>query len=119
MKRQVIAQREYLLDHSKKVTIKIYQPEPVAEFKNDPIPTFQANFEVFGFGEISTTYVYGIDELQAIYLALSAIGNLFYCSNEYQAGRLTFMGSFDLHLPYSEGVEGFVKNSPIVKLGYH
>ena len=78
----MVATRELTLGGSEKVTVLIGKPQP---------------FRMVAIGIVliklwdrlrSGRYTGGVDEVQALVLALSMIGAELYCSEEYRAGRL-------------------------------
>ena len=50
----------------------------------------------------------GIDEFQALLLAFQKNATILYCSKEYEDKRLTWLGTYDLGLPYVENIRDSV-----------
>jgi hypothetical protein len=51
----------------------------------------------------------GVDEMQALFLALQAIGNRLYTSAYFKAGKLTWLGRRDLGFPVANGKSDYLR----------
>ena len=82
----VIASRELTLDETSKVTVLIGKPLrlPIEREWED----WRCPYQKLGGGDDRVRCAYGIDPVQALFLALQMIGAELYCSEEYKAGRL-------------------------------
>ncbi len=58
---------------------------------------------IIGLGSEKPLDIHGVDDVQAVSLALQAVGLRLYHSEEYKAGRLTWFGGRDLGLPTLPG----------------
>ena len=112
MNKEILVSREYIIDFKKSIQINIYKPVVDQEYSKSHGITYRADFDVGEFNHNYMTKAYGLDELQAIYLAFLTIGNMLYSSSEYADGRLTFNGCFDLQLPCSEGIKKLFNSQP-------
>ncbi|ESQ81873.1 hypothetical protein AEAC466_20125 [Asticcacaulis sp. AC466] len=65
--------------------------------------TYDCHYRISGIGRGSTLFARGLDGVQALHLALMAVGHRLYASAEYQAGHLTYLGRRDLCLPHGPG----------------
>ncbi len=79
----MVATRELTLDGSEKVTVLVGKPQPFSNGVDWYCP-----YQTLGVGSGQVRYAGGVDEVQALVLALSMIGAELYCSEEYRAGRL-------------------------------
>ena len=57
-------------------------------------------------------WVMGVDGVQALQLAMQLAATELMSTGAYDAGRLTFYGSFDLGLPVPENVAHLVRKDP-------
>ncbi len=99
---EVIATRELTLDEAQKVTILIGKPQVLPSDKD--WEDWYCPYQNLGLGDDRVRCGYGIDPVQAIFLALQMIGAELYCSEEYEAGRLrwecgTVKGDLGLPVP--------------------
>ena len=88
-----IVTRCFELDGADAVNIYIWKPER-REAGDIACP-----YMITGIGSEMLCHTYGIDDVQAIDMALKTIGVWLYVSEEYKDGRLTFLGTPDLHMP--------------------
>jgi hypothetical protein len=98
----VIASREFTLDGNLKVEIHIGKPEPCPDGIDWYCP-----YQKHGVGLEHVKYAMGIDSVSALMHALTMVGAELYCSEEYEAGRLSWeCGAVkgDLGLPVTDNI---------------
>lgn len=98
----IVATRKYELNKTLEVLVVIEKAKPD---QND----YRCNFHISGFAQTIEDYAMGIDEVQALYLAMQKISIILYSSEEYKAKQLTWLGTFDLGLPYLENIRDLVE----------
>ncbi len=82
---EVIATRTLTLDGTKQAKILIGKPQ---RFPNGE--SWYCPYQTLNVGLDRVLYAGGVDEVQALILALSMIGAKLYTSDEYREGRLTW-----------------------------
>ena len=102
MMNSTIATRKYELNRTLEVLIVIEKAKPD---QND----YRCNYHISGFAQPINGYAMGIDEVQALYLAMQKISIILYSSDEYKEKQLTWLGTFDLGLPYLESIRNLVE----------
>ena len=97
----VIATRELILDRSERVTVLVGKPQLFANGVDWYCP-----YQTLGIGSGGVRYGAGVDEIQALVLALSMVGAELYCSEEYREGRLMWDcgRDGDLGFPVSDNI---------------
>jgi hypothetical protein len=98
----VIATRTLRLDG--KDTIMLSIGRPVAE----PGGTVFCYYQITGVGSGRVRRAGGIDDIQALTLALKIAAADLYASDEGKAGRITWLGEKDLGLPVPDVIKPFV-----------
>lgn len=88
-----IMTRRFDLVDGRHVDIFIGKPE----FPANVYPT--CKFLICGLGDDKIREAKGVDGLDALVAALEAVRILLYTSQEYKAGKLTWMGERDLSIP--------------------
>lgn len=63
---------------------------------------FYCPYQVIGLGDETIRRVEGVDEAQAIYIAMEAVGTRLAMTEEARAGRLTWYGQTSLGFPVRE-----------------
>ncbi|WP_173910931.1 hypothetical protein [Acinetobacter sp. Marseille-Q1618] len=101
MSRIIAAKRTYELDGQFDLEIIIFKAKPDQD-------DYRAEFQIIGFANVIESYAMGIDEVQALFLAFQKVATILYCSKEYEDKRLTWLGTYDLDLPYVEGLRDLV-----------
>jgi hypothetical protein len=104
----IIAEREFWLEGNgrrrKKVYLRFRKP-----FKQGS-QNFVCVFHIEGLHEKTVTRrIGGYDGVQALDLALQIAHMELVCSDAYEQGRLTLMGSYDFALPVAEGLKSRIK----------
>jgi hypothetical protein len=98
-KLDVIASRFLELRHedgtSSPVVVRIGRP------RRDDVD-YRCDYEVEGLSEVRALHVRGIDDVQALWLALVGVGVELRSSDEGKAGRITFNGKADLGFPSAD-----------------
>ena len=110
MNNEILISREYRINFTKPLIVKIFKPEVDLSYSQSRAKTYKVEFLIEGLDHEYMSKAYGLDELQAIYKAFITIGNLLYSSKEYADGNITFNGGFDLQLPTSDAVVGYVSH---------
>ncbi|HOZ28375.1 MAG TPA: hypothetical protein PLH23_03995 [Hyphomonadaceae bacterium] len=84
---------------SREVVVELHQPAPDG---ND----YRCTFRIRGLeaGDIRS-YAMGVDQIQALMLALQGIGVRLYTSDEGKAGQLSYLGHPNLDFPLPDGVQ--------------
>jgi hypothetical protein len=95
---RIIATRDLDLDGVEKVLVTIGAPQQTPGHADYYCP-----FTISGFGSREVRYAVGIDTMQALDLALRAIGSDLYSSQEYLEGRLRYLGMKNLGFPVLPG----------------
>ena len=105
---QVIAERRLFLDGAETVRVLIGQPQ----LARTPHPESACPWRIEGIGAGAVRYACGIDQVQALWLALQMIGATLHASEEYHAGRLNCFADGDddgdLGFPVPPGTEDFL-----------
>jgi hypothetical protein len=96
---QVIATRVLALGGGAQVTIRLGRPERFSDSEDYYCP-----YEIRGMDAQHARYAGGVDSVQALDLALKAIGAILYTSRECQAKQLTWNGSEDLGFPVPDSL---------------
>jgi len=81
----VIATRELTLDGNKKVEVRIGRPERDPDGED-----WRCWQQIVGIRSGRVKHVTGVDSAQALVLTLLMVGTELYCSEEYEAGRLSW-----------------------------
>ena len=101
----VIAERRLYLDDQESVRVRI--GTPITNERDDSMSGCPYQIEGMGTGKVR--FIYGVDTVQALWLALQTVGVDLYASDEYKAGRLKAFAESspndDLHLPVPPGLE--------------
>ena len=100
----VIASRELVLADGGRVTVQIGAPFPPPDYEGE----YWCPYKISGLVSVRLRRVVGIDAIQALMLALQAIGTDLYSSEEYRAGRLSWFEndrSATLGFPVLEGFD--------------
>ena len=96
---KVIATRDLDLEDGGKVLITIGAPQQTPGHQDYYCP-----YMIAGLGDGKVRYAVGIDTLQALDLALRAIGSDLYLSTEYTQGNLRYLGMRNLGFPVHCGI---------------
>jgi hypothetical protein len=100
---QVIAERRLFLDGIESVRVLIGQPL----LAHTPHLESACPWRIEGMGSGKIRYAVGIDQVQAVWLAMQSIGGDLYASEEYRAGRLKAFANDndhgDLGFPLPQG----------------
>ena len=109
---QVIATREFEAGAGRTIVVELYAPEPDPEPNGD----FRCGHRISGsgWGEGKVRYTFGVDSMQALFLALQMIGALLYTSEEAKAGHLTWLGGTNLGLPLSKSIRDLEPDSDAI-----
>lgn len=83
----VIANREFILDKIKKVSVQIGKPE---KFQNSE--DYYCPYQIVGVGDGKIRHAGGIDSIQALLLALKKIGTDLSSLDVYKTGDLKWEG---------------------------
>ena len=81
----VIDTRALTLDGDRKVEVRIGRPERLSDSEE-----WCCRQQIIGIGSERVKQITGGDSVQALLLALLMVGAQLYCSEEYEAGRLTW-----------------------------
>lgn len=102
MSPKFLMSRIFTLNGETDVVATIFQPklDPKSEFGD-----YMCEYEVVGLSRKIQSAGYGVDTVQAVLHAMNGLGTRLYCSNEYKAGQLTWLDSYDLKLPFPFGAE--------------
>ena len=95
----VIAQRELSVPTKATVSVVIGKPEPYPDGNGYYCP-----YQILGLGEQKIRSAGGQDTVQALILALRAIGVVLYTSREAKEGLLTWNGNADLGFPVPDSI---------------
>jgi hypothetical protein len=95
----VIATRALTLDGHQdgQIEVVLFRPTPDG---ND----FRCNYTIDG----KPGRAYGVDEMQALFLALQSIGSRLYTSAYFKAGKLTWLEMRDLGFPVPPGADDLI-----------
>jgi uncharacterized protein DUF6968 len=80
--------------------------------KDDSSGDWKCEYWIEGLGSTGKKVSYGIDPIQAIYLALTYLSTKLYCSDEFKLGLITWGGGeneFDLGLPIARTIQEDVR----------
>ncbi|MBP2161896.1 MULTISPECIES: DUF6968 family protein [Asticcacaulis] len=91
--------RTFELDGEPTVEAWVWPPE-----EDEDMQAIRCYYQIVGMGDEKFRSAYGVDGFQALTTALNFIAVHLYNSDEYKAGRLTFYGAPDLHLPERPGL---------------
>lgn len=100
MEKTFLMRRIFTLNGETDVVATIFQP------KHDPkseLDDYMCEYEVVGLSRKIQSAGYGVDAVQAVLHAMNGLGTHLYCSNEYKSGKLTWLDSYDLMLPFPLG----------------
>jgi hypothetical protein len=86
------------LEGGEKVLVTIGAPQQTPGH-----PDYYCPFVIVGLGSGKVRCVIGIDTMQALDLALKAVGTELYTSPEYLEGRLRYLGMKNLGFPVFSG----------------
>jgi hypothetical protein len=104
----IIAERGLYLDDLRVVRVRIGTPVTSEEAPHEA----GCPYQIDGLGSGKVRFIFGVDGVQALWLALQTIGSDLYNSGEYRAGRLkAFMESppcGDLGFPIIRGLENLL-----------
>ncbi|HLY06056.1 MAG TPA: hypothetical protein VKR31_09935 [Rhizomicrobium sp.] len=106
---EVIAMRELTLDGNRKVEVRIGKPQRSPHRDEWFCPQ-----QISGIRSGRVKHMTGGDSVQALVLTLSMVGAELYCSEEYEAGRLTWdWGAVkgDLGFPVPENIRDVLPQS--------
>lgn len=95
----VIAKRELLLSGGATVSVVIGKPESFPDGNGCYCP-----FQIVGLGNQKVRCAMGQDTVQALTLALSAIGAVLYTTSEWKSGLLTSNIGRDLGFPVPDSI---------------
>ena len=87
----------------RKVFVRIRKPVP------EGTSTFRCDVEIEGLDKAVSADGVGVDAMQAYELALQSTALHLLSSPEYQSGRLTFLGRYDLRLPIPDSYRCLVR----------
>lgn len=76
----------------------IYEPHCVDESDGD----WACEYQIEGIGSGKTRKSYGVDGIQAFWLALTYVSTTLYFSEEFKTGKLTWLGKRELGLPIAD-----------------
>ena len=99
---EVIASRDLTLDKTGKLTVLIGKPQRPADID------WYCPYQKVGIGSGKVKRAAGVDPVQALAMALSMLGAELYCSQEYEAGRLSWDGGAvedDLGFPVPPNIQ--------------
>jgi hypothetical protein len=99
---EVIASRDLTLDETITVTVQIGKPQQLADID------WYCPYQKIGIGSGKVKRAEGVDPVQALAFALSMLGAELYCSQEYEAGRLSWDGGAvkgDLEFPVPPNIQ--------------
>lgn len=99
-----IATRKFAVQDGGEVWVSIGVPK---EDGND----FKCAFRISGLGYDAVQYAYGVDSMQALYIALILAGNTLYSSDAAKRGTLSWEGGDDLGLPASGGIADLLRKT--------
>jgi hypothetical protein len=77
-----------------------------------PRSDFGCRFGIDGLSKPIAMTIFGVDGIQALDLAMKTALVRLVLSDEYQAGRLTFLGSYDLGLPVTDAIADRLRPDP-------
>lgn len=100
----IIAERTLSLANNRLISIRIGQPF----IPQNSGGNFCCPFHIDGIGDGEIWYGWGVDSLQALYMALLDISSKLYTSDEAQAGQITWEGERELGLPVHEVIKDLV-----------
>jgi len=92
---EVIATRKLTLDGGTEVTVHVGRPCSPPEWNSN----FYCPYQIIGLGSERVRRVGGVDSMQALVLALEAIGADFYAYNKLQANKISWFDQSDLGFP--------------------
>lgn len=98
----VIATRTLALDGKDTITVRIGRPV------TEPDGTVFCYYQVLGVGSGRVRRAGGVDEIQALTLAMKIAAADLYASDEGKAGRITWLGEKDLGLPVADALKPFL-----------
>ncbi len=106
---QVIAERELQLAargrRREKVHVRFGKPRPLPHGRD-----YGCVYQIEGLHEEPITrHIFGVDSIQALELAMQMAMVELVCSTAYGAGRLTWLGMYDLGLPVAKAIRGRIK----------
>lgn len=82
--------------------VEVIVSAPVQDTENNG--DWQCTYQIVGLGDSKIRFCYGVDAIQAIYLALKYVATTLYMSDEYERGDLMWGGNYDLGLPTAETI---------------
>jgi hypothetical protein len=97
---KVIARRTLTLEGDPRGELIVTLFQPTRDQRD-----IRCEFEIGG----ARGYAMGVDEMQALFLALQAIGNRLYTSAYFKAGKLTWLGRRDLGFPVANGKSDYLR----------
>jgi hypothetical protein len=95
----LVATRALDLRGETKVMVRLGRPERFSDSEDYYCP-----YEIRGIGAEHVRYAGGVDAVQALELALKAIGATLYTSSEWQTKELTWNGGEDLGFPVPDSL---------------
>ncbi|MFT3722559.1 MAG: hypothetical protein QM773_03145 [Hyphomonadaceae bacterium] len=104
MSRYIIATREFELagDPPEHVLLEILEAHP------DGV-NWRCGYHVTGLNQDAFSfYGMGVDAVQALHIAMQNAASILYTSEEYKAGRLTWLGMRNLGLPTADTIAHLV-----------
>jgi hypothetical protein len=96
---EISFERPLALDGVDSVMVVVGVPRP------HPEGDFYCPWRIRGLADGKVRSAYGIDAIQAMWLALHMIGAYLYTSDEGRARRLSWLGEADLGFPVTKGLE--------------
>lgn len=99
---RVIARRVLSVDGSP-VIVEFGEPVPDPEAVRPNNPDYYCPVRISGLGGIQERGAYGVDSLQALFLAMKMTGMVLYSSVEFRGDRLKWFDGTDLGLPTQPG----------------
>lgn len=103
---EIFLSRTFTLAGEESVTAHVYLP--YKDTANLVCQDYKCEFQIYGLGSSKVYYAMGVDEIQAVYLALMRLGSILYASDEYRAGLLKWFTNSDLGLPMPAGANGYI-----------
>jgi hypothetical protein len=101
---EIIATRELQVTGSGKVIeVRLGRPEKFSDSDD-----YYCRYQIMGLGRDRVFYGAGVDQMQALVLALQNIGAELYTSNEARAGQLTWFGELNLGFPVADTIADLV-----------
>lgn len=102
MEKTFLMRRIFTLNGETDVVATIFQPklDPKSDFE-----VYMCEYEVVGLSRRIQSAGHGVDTVQAVLHAMNGLNARLYFSNEYKSGKLTWLDSYDLMLPFPFGAQ--------------